>query len=514
MNGHETPSSWEFCAGHGISIAPGIEVEVTREHGKIVVGNRKIPRGQQLMHVPTPTLCTTQSVPEAFASTKQRRNVPVHALLAAYLTFGPIDDELHGYAPWMSMWPQLSDFTASMPMFWPDNCLKPAKLQGDTSTAIGVSHANSTDSFAVLPSPLTGSWLLQSQIDHSTLKGSTSLIKQQSTKLRSHLKSIANLLPEHASSLNDPYDPTYWRFVHNWCCVNTRCFYYVRPGQKKPRDPNEAMAMCPGMDTFNHTDGPGCRTTYDERGYSVIADRDYNAGEEILLSYGVHNNDVLWAEYGFMLDQNDVDAIRIDKLVLDDLTEKQKDLLAKHGYLGEFWLQKDGVCYMTEVAAKVTVLSEREWIRMTQEGVDPTEDQTASSQIKRKAGGVEIAVRRDTARRKVKSKQVEWVLKAKMEAEASLRGLNAMSAQTVLDTFADQTDILKAQGVAEGDAQTTRSKQASKRQAMCLKRWAQIWEMCMSALRSIEDDCAGSFITGSPGRTKKDLEATVEDVIS
>ena len=509
MNGHPTPSLWGFCAGQGISIATGIGIEVTREHGNVVLANRTIAKGQKLMHVPTRTLYTTQSVPESFASVKQRKHLPVHALLAACLTFGPLDYELLEYAPWMSMWPQLSDFTTSMPMFWPDSCLKHKATTGSRSP-----HRGSSDSFAILPPPITGSWLLQAQKDQPSPKGSTSLISQQSKKLKTHLDSVAKILPEHASSLNDPHDPTYWHFVHNWCCVNTRCFYYVAPGLKKPSDPNEAMAMCPGMDMFNHTDGPGCKTTYDRSGYSVIADREYKVGEEILLSYGPHNNDVLWAEYGFMLDGNQVDAIRIDKLVLDDLNDKQKDLLAEYGYLGEYWLQMDGTCYTAEIAAKVTVFSETEWIRMVQEGVDPTDHQQGKPRVKRKAGGTQVAVRRDTVLGKVKSKQVEWILKAKVEAEASIGGLNAMSARMVLDIFADHAMTMKAQGIAEADTETTRSKQASQRHVMCLKRWRQIWQLCISALRSIEDECAGSFIISDSGRTQKDLDTTVEGIIS
>ena len=88
-----------------------------------------------------------------------------------------------------------------------------------------------------------------------------------------------------------------------------------------------------------------------------------------------------------------------------------------------------------------------------------------------------------------------------------------MSFQMMLNVFADDAAILKAQGVAEAEIDTTRSDQTSQRQAMCLKRWRQVWEMCMSAVRAIEEVCPGSFLTEEPGRTKEDLNATVDDVI-
>lgn len=506
-----------FCKKVAVDIIPGLEARVSEDGGIGICSSKKVTKGQRVMHVPTVALYTIETADyaaESWAATKQGRSSPVHAILAAHLTFGPFGDIMWENQLWQLMWPRLSTFTTSMPMFWPDRCKTPISLRTVVTEAGKISHRASEDAFAILPPPLTGAWLQQSREEQPAPSGSTSLISHQYKKFLTHLGLIMMLLPQQMKSLSDSHDTNYWDFVHKWCCVNTRCFYYVAPWEKKPKDPNEAMAMCPGMDMFNHTDKPGCKTTYDRSGFSANADRDYKAGEEILLSYGAHNNDVLWAEYGFLLDENQHDAIRIDRLVLDDLDDDQKDLLAEYGYLGEFWLQKDGVCYLTEVAAKTTVLSRRAWIHMVQEGADPTELIETKPQVKRKAGGTEVAVLRAAAFRKVKSKQVEWVLKAKAEADSSLRGLNAMSAQMVLDIFADDNEVLKAQGVTEADIETARSKQSSQRQTMCLKRWRQIWEMCVSALRSIEGDCAGSFMTGEPGRTQMDLDATIEHIMS
>ena len=161
--------------------------------------------------------------------------------------------------------------------------------------------------------------------------------------------------------------------------------------------------------------------------------------------------------------------------------------MAGYGYLGEYWLQKDGVDYTTEVAAKVSVLSEEEWIRMVQEGVDPTESTEPSIRTKRKAGGVLVAVQRDKFG-KVKRKTAEWVLKARDEAEASIEGLSSMSSQQVLETFADDAAIMIAQGTSEAAVEGARVKQALQRRGMCLQRWQQIRQMCNSALASIEGE--------------------------
>lgn len=43
-------------------------------------------------------------------------------------------------------------------------------------------------------------------------------------------------------------------YVYRWFIVNTRSFYYVRPGTKKEDilPPNDCMALCPFIDYPNH----------------------------------------------------------------------------------------------------------------------------------------------------------------------------------------------------------------------------------------------------------------------
>jgi SET domain len=500
---------WTYCAARGVIIHPSLETRSAPGMGAGVYSTQKIPKGHRIMHVPIRALYTTSTIPEDFIGTNARKKVPVHAMLAAYLTFGPTE-EVSQYGPWMATWPKLSDYTASMPMFWPDDWSerRPPRVVEELEPHTPISQP------IVLPPATAGTWLEESLDRVSARGGPTSLARQQQAKLRSHLRSISKLFPQHAASLLDPHNPTYWRFVHNWCSVNTRCFYYIAPGQRKPTEPNEAMAMCPGMDMFNHTDDTGCTTKYDRTGYSIITDKAYKAGDELLLSYGMHNNDVLWAEYGFLLKENRVDAVRIDKLVLDNMSNKQKDMLAEHGYLGNFWLQKDSVSWQVEIAAKLSVLSEKEWVKMVQEGADPTEFGHSSPQVKRKSDGEESFISRRIRRGQVKRKIAEWVLKAKFEAEASIRGLNLMSTKDTVDLFADDSATIVAQGAEIHSIETVRTDQAMHKRSTCLKRWCQIWKMCLGTLRSIEEECEGAFVTGEAGRTAKDLEVTVQELVS
>lgn len=499
--------AWLFCNGHNIEIAPHLELTSWGDRGTGVRAAKWIPKGRKLMHVPTESLLTTAKIPDGFVGVKARKKVPVHALLAAYLTFGLSTDDTEKYQAWMRKWPRLKEFQAGMPMLWPEQCFTQHCIDHEEIRAT----RDGAGSFQILPPAVTGSWLVPSTTEESCPGGSTSRADLQRQKLESHITALIKVLPQHTDALQDQTKPDYWRFTHNWCCVNTRCFYYVAPGHKAPADPNEAMAMCPGMDMFNHTDRRGCKTKYDRTGYWVIADRDYETGEEVLLSYGAHSNDVLWAEYGFILDQNENDAVRIDKLVLQGLSPKHKELLSEYGYAGEYWLRNDSVCWRTEVVAWLTVLAEHEWIKMVQEGWDPTDSEQGSPQVKRKLGGVSMMVHRERRAKKQKQQIVEWLVKAREQTENSLRSLTSLSLNQVSVVLADDAAELRASGSEAG--LKFRSKKAAERSHMCLRRWCQIWEMLQKAFQMIEKEVEGTFITMAPGRTKADLNRTLTEML-
>ena len=75
-------------------------------------------------------------------------------------------------------------------------------------------------------------------------------------------------------------------------------------------------------------------------GYTIDADKVYDAGAEISTSYGTHSNDYLLAEYGFMLDENEHDRICLDDVILPKLTEEQVIQLEQDDVLcGQFMFQ-------------------------------------------------------------------------------------------------------------------------------------------------------------------------------
>ncbi|KAH8688611.1 hypothetical protein GQ44DRAFT_780796 [Phaeosphaeriaceae sp. PMI808] len=120
--------------------------------------------------------------------------------------------------------------------------------------------------------------------------------------------------------------------------------------------------MCPFMGYFNHTD-VGCNPKHTAKGYSVTADRDYKAGEEVFVSYGSHTNDFLLVEYGFMLDSNTHDSIPLDHLLLPSLSSEQMNALKDDGFYADYTLSPTlpTICHRTQAVLRLLVLDSRRY---------------------------------------------------------------------------------------------------------------------------------------------------------
>lgn len=207
----ECAGTWAFCAGNGIFISPSLELCAIPGRGTGVYTTKPVVKGRKLMHVPTKALYTTASIPASFVDPKARKRTPVDALLAAYLTFGSLETEQNQHARWMATWPQLSDLTTSMPMFWPEESrlLHATSLENRTNAtnATKASQGDAKTAFDVIPPPTTGAWLMTAATEKLLPGGSTSLADHQvksfkfvSLPLRS---SFLNMLP-HFETLSIP----------------------------------------------------------------------------------------------------------------------------------------------------------------------------------------------------------------------------------------------------------------------------------------------------------------------
>jgi hypothetical protein len=206
--------------------------------------------------------------------------------------------------------------------------------------------------------PLYYSKELQDLLPHAAV----ALLTNQRTKLEKDWNDLHMHIPSISKDL----------FMYTWLIVNTRTFYWEYPDlpNSHPRLPkkrkqltaDDCYAMCPFMDYFNHSD-KGCNPESDSKGYSVTADREYKAGEEVFVSYGSHTNDFLLAEYGFILESNQNDSIPLDHLLLPLLSNKQVDALKEDGFHGSYTLfvKEPTICHRTQAVLRMLLLDNRRY---------------------------------------------------------------------------------------------------------------------------------------------------------
>lgn len=281
-------------------------------------------RNTSLVHIALPSI----------RNLKLPENVPVHGRLAAALAIWYSDDEHQEYKLWQDVWPSKSDFRDTMPFYYAKE--------------------------------------LQDLLPHAA----TALLTNQCIKLEKDWNDLRTHIPHIPKDL----------FTYTWLIVNTRTFYWEYPDlpNSHPRLPkkrkqltaDDCYAMCPFMDYFNHSD-IGCDPQADSKGYSVTADRDYKAGEEVFVSYGSHTNDFLLAEYGFILDTNQNDSIPLDHLLLPLLSKEQVVALKEDGFHGNYTLfTKDPIiCHRTQAVLRLLVLDNRRYSSFVGGDDDGSKDQ-------------------------------------------------------------------------------------------------------------------------------------------
>lgn len=188
------------------------------------------------MRVPTSVILTMDNIPASFKD-QFPEGTAVQAIIAAYLTHGS-EEELSRFGLWRKTWPTRQDFEYSLPMLWP------TALGGltwpDTDTTASSIKTN------VLPPCISGSWNFFEK-DAATKKYETvhqNIFAGQEQRLGKAWADVTAALPD-----------TDWRsFSYHWLILNTRSFYWVGPDQEPPEDRNDAMALLPFADYFNHSD--------------------------------------------------------------------------------------------------------------------------------------------------------------------------------------------------------------------------------------------------------------------
>ncbi|KAE8350286.1 SET domain-containing protein [Aspergillus coremiiformis] len=320
---HELFTEWALTQG---VIANGVGPARFPGRGLGMIAARNIEKDEAIVTVPLKAMLTPERIPSSFTS-RFPEEISTHALYAAFLTNGDPKD-LEEFEAWTKTWPNRQDFEESMPILWSES------LQN------------------YLPPSISSHWhSIQSRGDKPQYKTSHQhLLFQQEQRLRAAWEIVVTVFPD-----------TNWEtFRYHWLIVNTRSFYYLMPDQEPPEDRNDAMALLPFADYFNHSD-VACNVKFDGEKYVFRATKHYDEGEEIYMSYGSHPNDFLFAEYGFYLDENESETLYLDDIIFQDLSSSLQEELDFQQYYGNYQLTATGVCYRTEIAACIKYMPSEDW---------------------------------------------------------------------------------------------------------------------------------------------------------
>ncbi|KAK0633604.1 hypothetical protein B0T14DRAFT_533790 [Immersiella caudata] len=295
----------------------GIEPREIPNRGVGIVATEDLASNMLILTVPTTSLRTLETVPSTLAKSYPPKDFTVHGLLAATLA----TDTTSNWSKWNAVIPSRSSILTSLPLAW------------------------SPTLHPFLPPP------------------ALSLLKKQLFKFSLDYTAFLSASESHKSIPKEAY-------LYNWLLVNTRTFYHETAKTKKLRlPPDDRMVLQPVADLFNHS-SRGCSVTFDESQFTITTDRAYAEGEEVTICYGRHGNDFLLVEYGFVFDENKWDEVRLDEVLLPELTARQKEELDEFGFLGNYVLDSDEVCYRTQVALRAICLPSSEWMRAVQGGDD------------------------------------------------------------------------------------------------------------------------------------------------
>ena len=195
----------------------------------------RMKENEIIVTVPLAAMLTIDCVPRSFVNLFLDGK-SIHGILAAFLTHGD-PDLLKRWDNWREVWPTRQDFEDSMPILWPEH------LRASNTTF----HSKPPSSRKTLPPSVSGQWnwidKKSEDIEYETRH--QNLLAQQEKRLQEAWRNVVSVFPD-----------TDWdTFSYHWFILNTRSFFYVTPGEEAPEDWNNAIALVPFADYFNHVDG-------------------------------------------------------------------------------------------------------------------------------------------------------------------------------------------------------------------------------------------------------------------
>jgi hypothetical protein len=180
-------------------------------------------------------MLTLETIPSAF-KTKFDESITNHGLIAAFLYRGG-DETVSKYAPWWAVWPTLQDFEETMPMLWPEE-LKYRIPRETSSTRTITEYSSRPSAHRKLRSSLGKQ---STPYDDPDYEGP---VAEQEKKFEKSFQTVKKVFPDADRTV----------YCYFWLIVNTRSFYHLPLGAPSPKEQNDAMALCPFADYFNHSD--------------------------------------------------------------------------------------------------------------------------------------------------------------------------------------------------------------------------------------------------------------------
>ncbi|KEY65882.1 hypothetical protein S7711_05884 [Stachybotrys chartarum IBT 7711] len=293
----------EWAETEGVKLN-GIKPSLIPGRGIGIVAQRDIKENEVVITVPHKLLRTYDSTPKHIVTAL--KGCTVHGILAASVCL----ETDPSFAIWKATWPTVEDFDIDIPMRWP---LELRDLVPHYAKAL--------------------------------------LVKQQG-KFERDWRLCRDAFP---------HDFTKDQYMYAWLIVNTRSFYHTTPKTERFHK-HDHMALQPVSDLFNHA-SVGCHVKYDADGFTILANKDHKAGQELYIRYGHHSNDFLLIEYGFVVPchENPFDDTCIDVYMCPRFTVAQSEIMAANKYWGNFMVDNNAPCYRSQVAARVLGLPEEDW---------------------------------------------------------------------------------------------------------------------------------------------------------
>lgn len=198
-----------------------------------------------MVQVPISTIFTIDDVPLDF-KLRFADSATVQTVMAAFLTLGT-QEQLAKFQLWFKTWPTRQDFQDSLPLLWP------RELGGGTWPDSVTAEDTAVDvhqSPGLLPPCISSLW---------TSVKKAPRFKNYESEHQGLKPAQERRLGQAWADVNFAFPETDWKsFSYYWLILNTRSFYWVRPDQEPPENRNDAMALLPFADYFNHSDVEVC----------------------------------------------------------------------------------------------------------------------------------------------------------------------------------------------------------------------------------------------------------------